>query len=264
MKSINKIFKSSAIVFGLLLSAINISYGQNAVKKEVMDTLTKVVDRTEQAMEEIDKTSLAKNIVTKQLPYESSSKKTPVTIEVRDGIVRKLSFSSYDESFTTTGKEMYYFDSKGMLISHVNKPTGTLTHVIFSAPYVMIYSKVGNKLTDNSLFMDDDAYLLLAKAKYTVDYYLSNFSGIKYCTFSVDRNTSFIIKTVAATDLHASPNVKSSVLKKLPKGYGLQYLERSEKQDSLAAKEKWIWLKVRDNKNMTGWVWGHPSVVKAY
>jgi hypothetical protein len=54
------------------------------------------------------------------------------------------------------------------------------------------------------------------------------------------------------------------VLKKLPKGYGLQYLERSEKQDSLPGKQKWVWLKVRDEKKVTGWIWGHPSIIKGY
>jgi hypothetical protein len=229
-----------------------------------MDTLTKFVDKVEQEMDAIDKTSSAKDVVTKQLPYKKYSKKINVAIDVRNGIVRKLSYSSYDESYATTSKEFYYFDNKGVLISHVSNPTGTLTHEIFSTPYVMVYSKVGNKLTDNSLFVDDDAYVILAQTKYIVDYYLSNFYGIKYSTFNVDRNTSVIIKTVVATNLHAAPDVKSPILKKLPKGYGLQYLDRSEKQDSLLGKEKWIWLKVSDGKKIVGWVWGHPSIVEMY
>ncbi|MDD2793853.1 MAG: SH3 domain-containing protein [Sediminibacterium sp.] len=263
MKSEKKIFKI-VIALSLLLSVVNTSYGQNGIKKEVMDMLTKVVDWTEQVMEDIDKTSSAKYIITRQVPYEGSSKKIPITVDVREGVIRKLSFSSYDESFTTAGKEMYYFDNKGTLISHVNKPTGTLTHVILSAPYVMIYSKSGNKLTNNSLFTDDMAYLVLAQEKYIVDYYLSNFTGIKYSTFNIDLNESFIVKTVIPTNLYSSPNFKSPVVKRLPKGYGLHYLDRSEKQDSLPGKEKWIWLKVRDNKKAVGWVWGHPSVIKTY
>ncbi|MFC4231509.1 SH3 domain-containing protein [Parasediminibacterium paludis] len=129
----------------------------------------------------------------------------------------------------------------------------------------MIYSKTGSKIKHSIVVKDVEANYILATDKFIVDYYLSNFENIKYTTFDVSRNTSTILTTLTATDFRKNPSSQAILIKKLPKGSELQYLDRSPQQDSLlVGKERWIWLKVRDNKKQEGWIWGHPSIVKEY
>jgi hypothetical protein len=231
------------------------------------DSLTKFVLNAEDEMDRIDKSSSDKNILSKQIPYSGlPTKKINVAVDVRnDGIVRKLIYNSYDESYKTSSKEIYYFDNSGKLLSHVSSVTGTLIHELFSVPYVLIYSKSGKKIVSNALVKDYEADYILADTKFIVDYYLSCFKGIKYSTFDVSKNTSIVLKTQVVTELRKAPNLQATVIKKLPRGSELQYVDRSPQQDSLLpGKEKWIWLKVKVDNKQEGWVWGHPSIVKEY
>jgi hypothetical protein len=220
--------------------------------------------QVEQQMKSIDKdTSLQK--IAMQLPYiEFAGKKIPVTVYEKNNIVRKLIIVSYDESRTTSVRERYYFDDAGRIIGHINPMDGSALQEIFSAGSVKIHTGSGDLATDTTFHNDEMAFYKLAVVKYIVDYYLSNFKGLKYSTFDVSANTGYIVKLLANADLKSSPNLNAPVVKKLVKGTGLLYIDRSENQDSVAQTGKWIWIKVRDRSKSEGWIWGYPSVVHPY
>ncbi|HWY35758.1 MAG TPA: hypothetical protein VNX68_14025, partial [Nitrosopumilaceae archaeon] len=177
---------------------------------------------------------------------------------------RKLLFRSYDESLTTGGQEMYYFDDTGKVMGHINLMIGATIHDIYSGQIVMIYTKSGKNINSSQLSNDEMSNYILADAKYVIDYYLSNFEGLKYSTFDVSNNTSYILKTLVNTTLRSAPDFKASAIKEIVRGVGLFYLDRSLKKDSVSGKGKWIWIKVKDKGKNVGWIWGHPSIVKPY
>lgn len=235
----------------------------SAQVKAIPDSVSKFAKCIEIEMEKIDKNCSKKNMLGLQIPYLGRpSKKIRVEVNVNDSILRRLVFESFDESFTSQAKEIYYFDSVGKLISHANNVTGEMMHEIFYNPNVVIYSFNKKSISNVTLLKDFEADYVLANTKFILDYYLSNFSAVKYSTYDISKTEAVILKTTSKTSLRKNPNVKSEVIKDLPKGSELQYIDRSVQRDSLIfGKEKWIWLKIRDKSKQTGWIWGHPSIV---
>jgi hypothetical protein len=253
----------SLIKIGLLLLQVCI-FIKVCGQSNPSDSYSSFVKQIEQDMKLIDKdTSLHR--IAMQIPYiEFSGKKIPVTVYEKNNIVRKLIIVSYDDSRTTSVHERYYFDETGRIIGHINPMGGSNIQEIFSAGFVKIHTGSGDLATDTAFHNNEMAFYQLAEAKYITDYYLSNFNGLKYSTFDVSANTGYIVKLLADAELRSSPNFKASVTKKLIKGAGLLYVDRSENQDSVVQKGKWIWIKVRDRTKSEGWIWGHPSLVHPY
>lgn len=219
-----------------------------AQTKRNKETLEKYASDVKKEMETINK-ALFKHI-SKSIPYSGfPSRKTNVTVYLSDTTVRKLVYDSYDDSFTSSGPEIYYFNNTGKLISHESKVTGSPMQDIFLDRKVLVYSKIGKSESYTEYSENMDADYILAGTKFIVDYYLSNFLPVKYETFDVSRNNSIILKTITATPLHSSPNANSSIINNLAKGTELIYLERSSNPESLNGKDSWIWYKVKTKQN---------------
>ena len=239
----------------------------NAQNKVRQDSLSQFVAFVENEMDRIDKYCLLKkNILSKELPYtQKASKRTNVTVCVQGDIIRKLIYISYDDSYSTSGKEAYYFDTLGKLIGHTSLMAGMRLHEIYSGSKIFVYSENRGVVSNSTITEENTVNYLLATVKYIIDYYLSCFEGIKYSTFDVSKNdNSTVLKTLTSTGLYKSPDKAAVVIKMLSKGAELQYLDRSLHRDSMNGREKWIWLKVKDVKKQEGWIWGHPTIVREY
>jgi hypothetical protein len=239
----------------------------NAQNKVSQDSLSKYVAFVENEMDRIDKYCLLKkNILSKELPYtQRASKKTNVTLCIQGDIIRKLIYTSYDDSYLTSGKEAYYFDTIGKLISHASLMTGIRIHEIYSGSKIFVCSENRGIVSNSTITEESIINYLLTTVKYIIDYYLSSFEGIKYSTFNVSKNdNSAVLKTLTSTGLYKSPDKTAVVIKMLSKGTELHYLDRSIHRDSMNGKEKWIWLKVKDENKQEGWIWGHPTIVREY
>lgn len=91
---------------------------------------------------------------------------------------KQVSFPSYDESFTSKGKETCYFDGAGKLMSHKNAMTNMLVHEIFFNKRVLVYTKIGKDVNSADYNTDQVADFIIAEGKFKIDYYLSNFKEL--------------------------------------------------------------------------------------
>lgn len=245
-----------------LLSVNNI-YSQ---KNNKADSLAGFVASIENEMDLIDKNISDFKVAKKRTPYcQNYLKKANSTVYTKDSIVRKLIFETYDETFSSCGKEIFYFDKQGKIISHVIQIGNILIHEIYNQREIYVYNKSKDKVSSNVIDDIETVKYIYVSTKYIVDYHLSNFLSVKYSTFNTASTSSIVLITRVKTNLYKSPQMQSTIIKTLPSSTELEYIERGSTQDSIAiGKEKWIWLKVKTKDKKEGWVWGHPSIIKQY
>lgn len=246
----------------ILLLALN-GVSQDRIKE---DSSSLFVSRIEDEMRLIDKADKQFQKTTKIVRYcQNYVKKVNVTIVQQGQILRKLSFETFDDSYSTNGREVFYFDSDGKIISHAITIASNVIHEIYNGNVIYVYSKSNGKFTSNTIDDIDMVSYIFSSTNYIVDYYLSNFDNVIYKVFDLKRNNSIVLVTRSQHDLRASPEKQSGIVRKLAAGTELFYLDRSKYRTELAfGKEKWVWIKVRTKDNKVGWIWGHPSVVKQF
>lgn len=216
-----------------------------------------IVDKTK----EFEKVTAGKNVQSHSIPYDAAfRKKTMVTVTAMSNTVRKFTYVSYDESLTTSQRLTYYFDPAGKLVCHINRSGDAPFYEVYIGPYVVIFHKENDPA--NHIISAGIAPLVFAQVKYVVDYYLGASGATGYSTFDISQNHEFLLEVLKDLPLRQSPSPASPVVKTLPKGSNVYYLDRSTNTDSVSNVGRWVWYKVKVKSGPTGWVWGYPSGVK--